>query len=164
MHSTKVPARHSELSTAEERALKLWIVLSRAAAAVAAHAADDVAAHGLTATEFGILEALHHKGPLLLGEVQRRILLSSGGITYVADRLADKGLIERRECPQDRRARYVALTAAGTALMRAIFPGHAARIAHALSGLTAREQDEATRLLRTLGKAAGLKARPTPTV
>ena len=55
---------------------------------------------GLTVTEFAILEALYHKGPLLLGDVQKKILLSSGGVTYTVDRIAEKGFVERRECEQ----------------------------------------------------------------
>jgi MarR family transcriptional regulator, 2-MHQ and catechol-resistance regulon repressor len=143
-----------ERSPDEARALKLWVVLSRAFNAVQSHLADDVARHRLSATEFAILEALYHKGPLLIGDVQRRILLSSGGITYVVDRLEEKGLLERRACPNDRRARYAALTAKGASLMDDIFPEHARRIATALAGLDAGEQEDATRLLRQLGRAA----------
>ncbi len=135
-------------------ALKLWVVLSRAHAAVEAHAAEQVARHGLTLAEFGIMEALFHRGPMLLGEVQRRILVSSGGITYLVDRLVGKGLVERRECPEDRRARYAALTARGEALIREIFPEHARFLEHALAGLDAGEKQEAVRLLRTLGRYA----------
>ena len=64
--------------------LKLWIVLSRAYESVARVAAADVAKHGLTIPEFGILEVLYHKGPILLGEVQRRVLVSSGGNYHVS--------------------------------------------------------------------------------
>ena len=60
-------------------ALKLYVVITRAAAALHAHARADIASHGLTETEFAILEALYHKGGLLLGEVQREALVSSGG-------------------------------------------------------------------------------------
>ena len=134
--------------------LKLWIVLARAYAAVSSKVDGDIARHGLTPTEFGILEVLHHKGPLLLGEMQRKILVTSGGITYLVDRLVDKGLVKREECPNDRRARYAVLTPAGDALIRRIFPHHAKRIARIFSGLTLRDQVEATRLLRRLGLAA----------
>ncbi len=75
-----------------EQALKLFVVLSRAHNAVAAHAQADIARHGLTLMEFGIMEALHHRGPLLLGELQKKILVTSGGVTYLLDRLAAKGL------------------------------------------------------------------------
>jgi MarR family 2-MHQ and catechol resistance regulon transcriptional repressor len=142
-------------------ALKLWVALARAHASVAAHAAADVARHGLTPAEFGILEALYHKGPTLLGQVQRRILVSSGGITFLVDRLTARGLVERRECPDDRRARYAALTAKGERLMREIFPGHAGRIRQAVSGLTPAEQRAATGLLGRLGRAAAETLAPS---
>lgn len=145
-------------SAAEARALKLFVVLSRAFNAVSAQVRSTMTANGLTETEFAILEALFHKGPLLLGEVQRKILLSSGGITYTVDRLAEKGLVERRDCPSDRRARFAALTPAGERLMAQIFPEHAAAIERTLSGLNAREQEEATKLLRRLGLAAAAEA------
>jgi MarR family transcriptional regulator, 2-MHQ and catechol-resistance regulon repressor len=138
----------------EDAALKLWVVLSRARSAVARHAEADVARHGLTGTEFAILEALYHLGPLLLGELQRKILVSSGGVTYLVDQLEKKRLVERQECPEDRRARYAALTAEGEKLVGRIFPEHARTIARALSGLTAGETAQATALLRTLGTSA----------
>jgi MarR family transcriptional regulator, 2-MHQ and catechol-resistance regulon repressor len=139
---------------AEEGALKLWVVLSRAQAAIARHTEADVARSGLTLGEFAVLEALYHKGPLLLGEIQRKVLVSSGGVTYLVDRLEDKGLVERQDCPEDRRARYAALTPAGEVLLRRIFPLHARSIARAVSGLTRAEQAQATALLRRLGTAA----------
>lgn len=140
--------------SAEDMALKLWVVLARAQLAVARHAEADVARHGLTLAEFAILEVLYHRGPLLLGEVQRKILVSSGGVTYLVDRLAGKGLVERRECAHDRRARYAALTPAGERLVARIFPEHAKEIARAVSGLSKEEQQRAITLLRKLGIAA----------
>lgn len=141
-------------------ALKLWVVLSRAAAAVQAHAVADMTRHGLTPAEFGVLEALSHKGPLLLGDVQRRALVSSGGTTFLVDRLEKRGLVERRLCETDRRARYAALTPAGTALMMEIFPVHAEAIRRAMSGLGLADQREATDLLRVLGREASALSLP----
>lgn len=137
-----------------DRALKLWVVLAKAYLAVAERSDEEVRAHGLTATEFGILEALYHRGPLLLGDLQRKILLSSGGVTYTVDRLAEKGLVQRQDCATDRRARYAVLTAEGKKLIARIFPGHADRIVEAVSALGAREQEEAIALLRKLGLGA----------
>jgi MarR family transcriptional regulator, 2-MHQ and catechol-resistance regulon repressor len=139
---------------AQATALKLWVVLARALTAVQSHLQANVGKHELTLTEFAILEVLYHKGPLLLGEVQRKILVSSGGITYLVDRLAAKGLVERRECPEDRRARYAALTPEGEALIGRIFPEHAECIQRALGGLSLSEQRLATDLLRQLGREA----------
>src|SRR5688500_6229237 len=142
------------MSQETDRALKLWVVLSRAHAAVAAHSQADIARSGLTPMEFGILEALHHKGPMLLGEVQKKILVTSGGVTYLVDRLAARELVERRRCESDRRAYYAALTPAGEELIREIFPRHAQALRHALAGLDEAEKDEAIGLLRTLGRHA----------
>lgn len=141
-------------------ALKLWVVMARATRAVEAHVAADIERHGLTATEFGVLEALYHKGPLLLGDVQRRILVSSGGTTFLVDRLEKRGLVERRMCESDRRARYAALTPAGKALMEEIFPGHAEAIRRAMSGLGLADQRQATELLRVLGQEAAALSLP----
>ncbi len=136
------------------RALKLFVVLSRAYNAAEKHARDDVARHGLGTTEFAILEFLYHRGPQLLGEVQRRILVTSGAVTYLVDRLEAKGLLERQECREDRRARYAVLTPAGQRLIARVFPDHAERLEQVLAGLNGTEQEEAIRLLRKLGMHA----------
>lgn len=159
-------ATHSEahapvLDEHTASALRLWVIMSRAQAAVASQASADVARHGLTLAEFGILEALYHRGPMLLGEVQKRILVSSGGITFLVDRLTAKGLVERRSCERDRRARYAALTDKGTTLVAQIFPEHAAVIARAMSAVAPGDQEHAADLLRILGRAAaGLPESP----
>jgi MarR family transcriptional regulator, 2-MHQ and catechol-resistance regulon repressor len=138
--------------------LKLFTVLSRTQAAFMEKVRRDVGRHGLTSTEFAVLEALYHKGPLLLGEIQAKILVSSGGITYLVDRMTERGLVERRECAEDRRARYAALTEEGVRFMASIFPEHARCIARASQGLTPAQRKQATRLLKALGKGASSAA------
>lgn len=157
MKTAKTPKpaiRQAQAASDHAVPLKLFVVLSRAYSAVSDQLETSVAESGLTGTEFGIMEVLHHKGPLLLGEIQRKILVTSGGITYLVDRLVEKGLVKREECPSDRRARYAVLTPAGDALIRRIFPDHASKIAQAVSGLSTTEQVAATKLLRKLGLAA----------
>jgi MarR family transcriptional regulator, 2-MHQ and catechol-resistance regulon repressor len=145
-------------STAE--ALKLWVVLSRAYSSVAAHAAAHARRHGLTPAEFGVLELLHHRGDTLIGEIRRRILVSSGGVTYLIDRLEERDLVERKRCPDDRRATYVGLTPSGAAHIAGIFPEHAAVVEAAVQGLGDADRRRATDLLRTLGHHAA--ASPSP--
>ena len=139
-------------------ALKLWVVLTRAYQSVQRHAQADQARHDLSEGEFAVLEVLYHKGSMLLVEVQRRVLVSSGGITYLVDRLVRKGLVERRPCTHDRRASYAALTAAGERLIGDIFPAHADAIAHATASLTESEMRQAVRLLKKLGHGAAGRA------
>jgi DNA-binding MarR family transcriptional regulator len=140
---TTAVANAADLPTAT--ALKLWVVLARAFWA-----------------EFAILEALHHKGPLLLGDVQKKVLVSSGGITFLIDRLATRGLVERQACASDRRARYAALTRRGSKLMGEIFPAHAAAIREAMAGLGRVEQRQLAEMLKTLGREAMRVAAETP--
>ncbi len=149
-------------ASSTDLALKLFVVLSRAANAVSAHADADVSRHGLSLAEFAALEALYHKGDLLVGELQRKVLKSSGGITYVVDRLQEKGLAERKPCPGDRRAVYAGITEAGRELMDRIFPLHADALESALGGLTKDEKRTAIDLLRRLGLEAVETPLPEP--
>jgi MarR family 2-MHQ and catechol resistance regulon transcriptional repressor len=137
-------------------ALKLWVVLSRAHENVAELAKLDVERGELSLTEFAVMEALFHKGDLSAGEVSRRVLLRSGSLTYVIDKLVERGLIKRRICEEDKRRTYLQLTTSGSALMRKLWPGHAAVIELATSGLTLAEKRTAARLLKKMGLHAEL--------
>ena len=145
-------ATNSSTSDAEQAAaLKLWVVLSRAHQVVAEHAKRDVERGELSFTEFAVMEVLFHKGDLTAGEVSKRVLLQSGSLTYVIDKLVERGLVRRKLCETDRRRTYLQLTASGNALMRKIWPGHAAAIELATSGLTLAEKRSAARLLKKMG-------------
>lgn len=135
-------------------AVKLWLILDRAHGALQEIAARDVARNQLTLGEYGVLEALYHKGPMFLGELQRKLNVSSGGITYLMDRLEKHGLAERRLCSEDRRARYGVLTDAGEALVRDSFPTLSQRIREATATLTEEQIHTLTDLLRQLGHHA----------
>ena len=148
------PASTATLPSEQQVALKLWVTLARAFAAVNEHAMQDVRDDGLSLGDFAVLELLHHRGPTLQGDIQKRVLVSSGGTTFLVDRLVKKGLVERRDCAEDKRARYAALTSEGRRLIRRIFPRHARRITSAMRGLGVSEQREATRLLKSLGVVA----------
>jgi MarR family 2-MHQ and catechol resistance regulon transcriptional repressor len=143
-------------------ALKLWLTMVKAYEASSELSRMDVARHGLSPAEFAILEVLYHKGPLLLGDVQRKVLVSSGGTTFLVDRLVRRGLVERQACPSDRRARYAALTRDGIALMRRVFPAHAEAMREAMSALAPAEQKVLTGLLKRLGLGAAAKAAANP--
>ena len=138
----------------QAKALKAWVILSRAYAAVQGRASADIAARDLTVGEFAVLEVLHHRGPLLLSQLKDKVLVSAGGVTYLVDRLAERGLVERRRCEHDRRAFYAALTEDGEALISRIFPGHAEAIELAFEGLSDVELETLTVLLRKLGLSA----------
>ncbi|MBV8630674.1 MAG: MarR family transcriptional regulator, partial [Silvibacterium sp.] len=86
-------------------AARLWTVFAKAHRALSAHVEASVARHGLCLTDFMALEALLHKGPLTVGEIGDRVLLTSGSMTAAVDRLERQGLVRRGFVKEDRRAR-----------------------------------------------------------
>lgn len=142
------------VATDREVSLKLWVVLARAYRALGERARHDIERHGLTASEFAVLEALYHKGDLPIGELGERVLLTSGSMTYVVDKLEGRSLLARRRCPEDQRVTYATLTNAGRRLIASIFPDHAEAVRCATAGLASDEKRTLTVLLKRLGLAA----------
>ncbi|AIM17503.1 MULTISPECIES: MarR family winged helix-turn-helix transcriptional regulator [Neobacillus] len=135
--------------------LKLFIVLSRAYKAINEHVNKVIQANGLNPTEFAVLELLYHKGDQPLQQIGAKILLASGSITYVVDKLEQKGLLQRSACPKDRRVIYAQITEKGKKLIQDIFPEHAKQIDHLMSSLSDEEKLVAIDLLKKLGLPAG---------
>lgn len=105
---------------------------------------------GLTISQFGVLEALHHLGPLSQRDLGNRILKTSGNMTMVIDNLEKRRLVRRRRNREDRRIFNVHLTDRGRSLMRRLFPKHARTIRQEMGVLTVREQNDLARLCRKL--------------
>jgi MarR family transcriptional regulator, 2-MHQ and catechol-resistance regulon repressor len=84
----------------------------------------NVAKHELSVTEFSVLEVLFHKGTQTIHEVGSSILVASGSMTYVVDKLVQKGFLERNNCPGDRRAIHISLSGQGRLLMDSLIPEH----------------------------------------
>jgi MarR family 2-MHQ and catechol resistance regulon transcriptional repressor len=118
------------------------------------YAQRSIAAHDIGLSDFGVLEALLHKGPMLINEIGRRIQLTSGSITTAIDRLEARGLVERSADATDRRAKKVALTRSGRALITRIFGKHQTDLDDATDGLTRAERETLIALLKKLGKTA----------
>jgi MarR family 2-MHQ and catechol resistance regulon transcriptional repressor len=139
---------------ASDIASTLWAALGDAYAAMAAHATADAARYGFSLAELAVLDVLHERGPMLLGELQRHVSVSSGGATFLVDRLEGKGLVRRKSCADDRRATFAALTPKGERVLTRIRPKHVRAIRKAASGLSGRRQRAVTKLLRELAEAA----------
>ena len=135
----------------EMRALNTYVKLMRAAESMTTRAHEHLSSTGLTISQFGVLEALYHRGPLSQKEIGQKILRSSGNITMVIDNLEKRSLVRRKRDQHDRRSFIVHLTEAGYKLIRKIFPPHAAVISSELSVLTAAEQKTLGALCKKLG-------------
>jgi MarR family 2-MHQ and catechol resistance regulon transcriptional repressor len=135
--------------------LKLFIVLSRAYKAINEHVNKVIQASGLNPTEFAVLELLYHKGDQPMQQIGGKILLASGSITYVVDKLEQKGMLKRIACPKDRRVTFAQITEDGKRFIQDIFPAHAEQIDKLMSTISETEKLEAIDLLKKLGLPAG---------
>src|SRR5260221_14728550 len=105
-------------------AAHLWLGLWKASRAVEAHAHKSIALQPICPSDFAVLEAVLHKGPLPVNTIGRKVLLTSGSITTAVDRLETQGLVVRRAHPTDPRARVVHLPPDGKRLITGVFPEH----------------------------------------
>jgi MarR family transcriptional regulator, 2-MHQ and catechol-resistance regulon repressor len=144
--------------TQERLALSTYLKLMRAANAARSYASQSLSESGLTLTQFAVLEALYHVGPMSLSDLARKVLTTGGNLTMVVGNLEKQGLAHRQGCPEDKRVLIVVLTAKGKTLLRDIFPGHAAAIVEFLSILGAGEQELLGELCRKLGKQEKARA------
>lgn len=134
-----------------KQSLKLFIVLSRAHKAISEQTNQFFQENGVNPTEFAVLELLYHKGRQPLQKIGGKILLASGSITYVIDKLEKRGFITRVNCPSDRRITYAEITDEGTAFMAEIFPAHEQKLHELTAALTAEEKQQAIELMKKLG-------------
>jgi MarR family transcriptional regulator, 2-MHQ and catechol-resistance regulon repressor len=132
-------------------ALATYVRLMRAANAAREHASRHLGGTGLTLTQFAVLEALYHLGPMSLSDIAQKILTTGGNLTMVVGNLEKLGLAHRQKCPEDRRMLIVVLTAKGKALIRKLFPEHAGAITEFMGALSTTEQEQLDVLCRKLG-------------
>jgi MarR family 2-MHQ and catechol resistance regulon transcriptional repressor len=133
------------------RALDTFIKLTRCTNSVMARLAERSTIGDLTYSQFAVLEALYHLGPMTAGEVSQKILKSGSNLTTVIDNLERDGLVRRERDAHDRRVIYVHLTEAGSSKLQEVLPGHVAALVEEFGILSAREQETLGELCKKLG-------------
>jgi MarR family 2-MHQ and catechol resistance regulon transcriptional repressor len=136
------------------KAPRLWLVIAKSYRALSMLAEQSIANTGLCLTDFVALEALLHKGPLTISEIQDKVRLASGSMTAAVDRLERLGLVVRKSSPSDRRARVVELTVQGQRLAASCFERHAKDLEGLMSVLSEREMEQLYGSLKKLGLLA----------
>ena len=146
--------RKQAIKSHDTSGVHVWLVLMKAFQAVMPHAAQSIERTELGDSDFRVLEALLHKGPLPVNTVGPKVWLTPGSISVAVERLVKKGLVSRKDRPGDRRVRQVELTGKGRALIRRGFREHAAAMETVVSVLSKNERLTLLRLLKQLGKHA----------
>lgn len=134
----------------EINALNAFIKLQRASESVSARV-HAVLPDGLTVTQFGVLESLHHIGPLCQGELAEKLLRSGGNLTLVVDNLEKAGLVVRERDPADRRFVVVKLTDKGSKFIGELFPKVVANVSREMNRLSSTELLDLGRLCKKVG-------------
>lgn len=121
---------------------------------------DMTEQHGLPITWFDLLSRLSQapNQRLRMHELEEASLFTRSGITRLADRLEEAGLVRRERSADDRRGVYVALTSLGTARIQEVWPDHINSVERHFGRYL--DSDDATALERAANKI--LKGDPAP--
>jgi MarR family 2-MHQ and catechol resistance regulon transcriptional repressor len=142
---------HFPGSRAQRRTLDTFIKLTRCTFSLFTRLAERNTIGDLTYSQFAVLEALYHLGPMTQGEVSQKVLKSGSNMTTVIDNLERDGLVRRERDAEDRSVIHVHLTDAGSSKLEAVLPGHIAALVEEFSVLSASEQDALGALCKKLG-------------
>src|SRR5256886_6060758 len=146
--------RRQKTTRQDSSGVHVWLVFMKAFQALLPHAARSIKRTELGDSDFRVLEALLHKGPLPVNTIGPKVWLTPGSISVAVERLVKKGLVSRKDHPDDRRVRQVELTAKGRTLIIRGFREHAAAMEDAVGVLSKSERLTLLRLLKKLGKHA----------
>ena len=127
------------------------LVLWKAAKAVEKIDKASIAQTGLGLSDFAIMEALLHKGPLPINQIGEKVLLTSGSMTAAINRLEKVGLVKRVQDHSDGRYFYVHLTKYGRKVIKEAYRNHQLNLEKIAEILTNEERKELVRLLKKIG-------------
>ena len=130
------------------------LVLWKAERAVTKADRKSIQDIGLGLSDFAIMEALLHKGPLMINQIGDKVLLTSGSMTAAINRLEKEGYVKRIKDTEDGRCCYVALTKSGQNVIEAAYAGHVKNLEKVADVLSSEEKVELVRLLKKLGHHA----------
>jgi len=134
------------------------LVLWKAHKAVEAVDKASIVATGLCLTDFAVLEALLHKGPMPVNTIGKKVLITSGSISTAVDRLSKKGLVKRAQDPSDGRVFMVHLTKSGRQVIEDAFRRHRRNLETTAGVLSDEERSTLVHLLKKLGRHAETQA------
>jgi MarR family 2-MHQ and catechol resistance regulon transcriptional repressor len=143
---------HYKGSQADQLTLDAFIKLMRATESMNQRLNRHLADNDLTVSQFGVMEALLHLGPLNQRSLGEKLLKSGGNITMVIDNLEKSNWVRRERDPSDRRAILIHLTKKGKKYIQQFFPEHLEKIRDEFSVLTDEEKRQLSQICKKLGK------------
>ena len=139
-------------ATAEDKLeIRLWLRLLACSNRIEQDVRQELrTSFDMTLPRFDLLSQLERAPDgLTMGELSRRLMVTSGNVTGLIDRLVAEELVRRAPMPNDRRAHIVRLTPEGERAFGEMIPKHEALIAQKLGGM---KRGELRQLLGLLGR------------
>lgn len=130
--------------------LKLIIGLNRTVNKINRKTSFLCKQHGLTLSQFAVLEALYHKGDMSVGNVKESILSTDGTIPVVVKNLVKNGLITKRKDANDKRTNILSLTQKGTEIIEKVYPMNEKLIIGEMEALNKFEKEELLSILKKI--------------
>lgn len=121
--------------------LKLFISLSRTLLFLDRKTDKIFKEHGITKTQFAVLEVLYHKGDLSQCDIRKLILTTAGNLPVVINNLLKEDLITKTPHEEDRRRQVLSLTNKGRQLIQKVFPENKQCIQECFSVWTEEEKE-----------------------
>lgn len=131
--------------------MKILIGLHRAVNYIDRQSARIFTQYDLTMGQFAVLEALYHKGDMTVGQVQEKILSTSGTIPLIVKNLEKRGYLTRWVDPDDKRCCILHITDQGQELIARVYPENEKKIIELMKYWTPEEQEQLVVLLKKFG-------------
>lgn len=135
----------------DKKDLKSMIILFKAHDALIKFIKKDIANTSFDLNEFAVFEVIYHKEKLTVNEIHDKVLVASSSLSYILNKLENKGYINREEDVKDRRIKNVSLTKQGLTKAQSIFPKHYDNLKTIFNKLNKEEQQTLNNLLKVIG-------------
>ncbi|MFE0344806.1 MarR family winged helix-turn-helix transcriptional regulator [Priestia megaterium] len=133
----------------ESLAITSFVTFIKASKLITDKLKENISTYSLNTSEFAVLDLLYHKGKQTIHQICQNVLMASGSMTYIIDKLEKKELVKREHCPEDRRATYIMITHKGSQFMNDTFPKYQKVIEDLFGAL---DEEEKKAIIRIVGK------------
>ncbi len=150
-------AGKKRVAAAEQSAASLWLVMMKAYRSMQTYVERTLVSMEIGLSDFMILEALLHKGPMSMSQLGEKVLLASPSMTAAVDRLERLHFVSRCSAAEDRRVRTVGLTPEGRKVIRKIYAQHERDLEDVMADICPEQRASVRAALKSIGLAAKAK-------
>jgi len=157
-----IPEEQKTSRPSDQQAIELFEAMSDLIRVYQFRDRDRMYCHGVSASQCYALEAIARNGTLTLNELAAHLYLSSSTVSRLVEGMLQRGLIERRSHPDDRRACLVSMTQAGNQIHAEIVADYVERERALLAEFDPSVRPELVQFIQRLAQTAAASVRSGP--